>query len=60
MLKPASSTPSAADQAALEKSMSEYGISRVAMEDQFQFGDYRYTSFEHALAEAKREQLKSE
>lgn len=42
-----------------DEEMSTYGISRVPMDDQFQFGDYRYTSLEHAVAEAKREKLRS-
>ena len=60
MKKPTSKKTSNTEQAAVKKAMSKYGISRVPMDDQYQFGNYRYTSLEHALAEAKREQLKSQ
>lgn len=33
--------------------MTEYGITRKSV-DQFHFGDYRYSNFRDALAEAKR------
>ena len=37
----------------IAEQMTKYGITRTTV-DQFHFGDYRYSSFRDALAQAKR------
>lgn len=53
---PAGAPASAADTDAL---IARYGIVRVAVEH-FDYGGYRYSSLDHAVAEAKRRQPEPE
>ena len=59
MNKPTNKKKTISKEVSADDEMYEYGISRVPMHDQFQYGTYQYTSLTHAIAEAKREQLKA-
>jgi hypothetical protein len=39
----------------IDAELDKWRITRVPMDDRFQFGDYQYSSLEHAVAQAKRE-----
>ena len=43
----------------IDRELVEWGITRVPMDDRFQFGDYQYSSLEYAVAQAKREKVAS-
>lgn len=55
MKKPLHAKTAKTKESEIDAEMSKYGISRVPMDDQFQFGKYRYTSLKHAISQAKRE-----
>ena len=38
-----------------DRVLAKWGITRIPMDDRFQFGSYQYSSLEHAVAQAKRE-----
>ena len=51
-------TPTTADKSSsskIDRELDKWGITRVPMDDRFQFGKYQYSSLEHAIAQAKRE-----
>ena len=39
----------------IDRELAEWNITRVPMDDRYQFGKYQYSSLEHAIAQAKRE-----
>ena len=59
MKKPLTAKKPKIKKSEIDEEMSRYGISRVPMDDQYQFGNYRYTSLEHAISQAKREAEKT-
>lgn len=60
MKKPPTARKPKFNEPGTDAEMSKYGITRVPMDDQFQFGKYRYTSLEHAMSQAKREAEKTQ
>lgn len=41
----------------IARELAEWGITRVPVDDRFQFGNYQYSSLEYAIAQAKREKV---
>ena len=39
----------------VDRELAKWDITRIPMDDRFQFGNYQYSSLEHAVAQAKRE-----
>ena len=39
----------------IDRELVKWGITRVPMDDRFQYGSYQYSSLDHAIAQAKRE-----
>ena len=57
MAKPASKRADKSTSSKVDRELDKWGITRVPMDDRFQFEDYQYSSLEHAVAQAKREKV---
>lgn len=57
MAKPASKKADKSTSSKVDRELDKWGITRVPMDDRFQFEDYQYSSLEHAVAQAKREKV---